>query len=342
MDDSLRPPLTLHTNRVLDTPSFTVEHQVDKYGEWDPTQQLMVPFERYGFHTSAFAIDPITNGSVQIAMLGILHTLGNFFVRSYDAADTSTFTYESGDGLVTVGVESRVLRAEIERSGIAKAFAICLFIGNWVMTVSSVYTTALVVFDKLEADSMIAALPFSALMAIPTIHSLYVSSPLLDFSVGKPCLISRRKFRDLIRSHRHSCILHADCDRRVMFSGPIEDPHGTPAVTHDKIPCLDFHALVQIVVIYIPSSMVIIYIELLYGSQRRFPVSVIAETPVKHCLKHISLGDLGAVAIGHHQSTGTRAIAGSCQNRYPGTHQRLISELKGSINTVYSTFEQCG
>ena len=146
----------------------------------------MVPFERYSFLASAFAIDPITNSSVQIAKFGIIDTLNDIVIRSYDAADTSNFTYESGGGLVTVEVESRALRAEIERSVIAKAFAVCLFTGNWAMTVSSVYTTALVVTDKLEANSVIAALPFSALLAIPTIHSLYASSPTSGSSIGKP------------------------------------------------------------------------------------------------------------------------------------------------------------
>jgi len=182
------PPLTLDMCSVIDPPRFTTDHQFDKCGKWDSTQDLVVPFEHYNFHASAFAIDPLTNNSVQIAMVGIIDTLGDYIIRSYDATDTAKFTYESGDGLVTTEVESRVLRAEIERSAIAKAFLICLFIGNWAATVSSVYTTALVVFGKLEATSMIAALPFSALLAIPAIRSLYISSPPLGFSVGKPRL----------------------------------------------------------------------------------------------------------------------------------------------------------
>jgi len=165
-----------------------MDHQFDKHGKWDPTQDLMVLFERYGFHASAFAIDPLTNRSVQLAMFGIADALSDYIIRSYDVAGTTKFTYESGNGLVTTEVESRVLRAEIERSAIAKAFVICLFLGNWVVTVSSVYITALVVVGKLEANSMIAALPFSALVAIPTIRSLYTSSPPLGFSVGKPQL----------------------------------------------------------------------------------------------------------------------------------------------------------
>jgi len=173
---------------VLNPPRFTVEHQFDKCGKWNPSQDLVVPFEHYGFHASVFAIDPLTNSSVKIAMFGIADTLGDFVIRSYDVADTTELTYESEDWLVTAEVESRVLRAEIERSAIAKAFLICLFIGNWAVTVSSVYTTALVVFGKLEATSVIAALPFSALLAIPTIRSLYISSPPLGLSVGKPRL----------------------------------------------------------------------------------------------------------------------------------------------------------
>ena len=165
-----------------------MEHQFDKCGKWGPTQDLVVPFEHYGFHASAFAIDPLTNGSIQIAMFGIADTLGDYVIRSYDTADTTKFTYESGDGVVTTEVETRVLRTEIERSAIAKAFLICLFIGNWAVTVSSVYTTSLVVSGKLEANSMIAALPFSALLAIPAIRSLYTSSPPLGFSIGKPHL----------------------------------------------------------------------------------------------------------------------------------------------------------
>ena len=179
---------TLDICSIVDQPRFTVEHQFDKCGKWDPTQDLVVPFGHYGFHASAFAIDPLTNRSVQIAMFGILDTLGDFVIRSYDAADTTKFTYESEDGVVTTEVESRVLRTEIERSVIAKAFMICLFIGNWAVTVSSVYTTALVVFGKLEATSVMAALPFSALLAIPTIRSLDASSPPLGFSIGKPHL----------------------------------------------------------------------------------------------------------------------------------------------------------
>ena len=90
----------------------------------------MVPFKRYGSHAFVFAIDATTNSSVRITMPTILDTLSDFVIRSHDAADTRKFTYDSGDGLVTTEVESRVLWAEIEWSTIAKGFAVCLFLVN--------------------------------------------------------------------------------------------------------------------------------------------------------------------------------------------------------------------
>jgi hypothetical protein len=210
---------------VLDPPRFTTDHQFGKYGNWDPTQGLMVPFEHYDFHAFAFAIDPLTNNSVQIATFGIADTLGDYVIHSYDVEDMMKFTYESGGGLVTTEVESHVLRAEIERSAIAKAFMICLFLGNWAATVSSVYITVLVVFEKLEANSMIAAFPLSALLAIPTIRSLFISPSPLGPPVGKhACVILPTCSAVLIHSTRYSCVLRADCDHRAMFSGLIKGP----------------------------------------------------------------------------------------------------------------------
>ena len=169
---------------VLDPPRFTMEHKFNRHGKWDPNEDFMDPFEYYSFHAVAFAIDPTTNSSVHVSVFGVLDTLGDFVIHSHDTADTSAFTYKSGDGLVSMEVQSRVLRAEIKRSVISKAFAICVFLGNWAMTIGSVYATVLVAFDRLEANSVITALPFSALLAIPAIRSLYSSS--LGVSIGEP------------------------------------------------------------------------------------------------------------------------------------------------------------
>ena len=57
----------------------------------------------------------------------------------------------------------RVLRAEIKRSVIEKAFAICLSLCSWGIAIGSVYTTVLVAFGRLEAGSRAVTFPFSDL-----------------------------------------------------------------------------------------------------------------------------------------------------------------------------------
>ena len=57
----------------------------------------------------------------------------------------------------------RVLRAEIKRSVIEKAFAICLSLCSWGMAIGSVCTTVLVASGRLEAGSRVATFPFSDL-----------------------------------------------------------------------------------------------------------------------------------------------------------------------------------
>ena len=169
---------------VRDQLTFTTGHRIDGYGKWDSAQQLTAPFDRYSFRAFVFAIDPATNRSVSVVSFAVVDALGDFIVRSHGATVTSKFTYDSGDGPATVEVESRVLQAEIKRSAIVKAFTVCLFFVNWSLTVGSVYITVLVALGKLRVNSMVAGLPFSALLTVPAIRSLYSTSPPLGISIG--------------------------------------------------------------------------------------------------------------------------------------------------------------
>jgi len=167
-----------------------MEHNFEEDGKQGPADNLVVLFQHYSFDAFVFAVDPTTNHSVRIAMFGVLGTFGDFIIRSHDTTATSEFTYDSGNGSVTTEVESRVLQGEITRSAIAKAFAICLFLVNWTLTVGSVYITALVVSRMLDANSVVAALPFSAPLTIPMVRSLYIDSPPPGTSVGQFCISS--------------------------------------------------------------------------------------------------------------------------------------------------------
>ena len=203
---------------------FITEQRFDRYGRRDPAENLMVPFQHYSFNSFVFAIDPNTNLSIPIKIFGIRDTLGDFVIRSRDAAATSELTYDSGNGLITTQVESRVLRVEITQSAIAKAFAISLFLVNWMLTAGSVYATALVAFRMLDANNVVAALPFSAPFSIPILRSLYVNSPPSGTSVGQCPIVSVALFHILTNCLRGGWVFRADGDRRVVFSDHVRSP----------------------------------------------------------------------------------------------------------------------
>ena len=167
-----------------------MEHRFDKYGKQNHTENPVVPFQHYSFNAFVFAIDHTTNRSVRIDTFCVLDTIGDFVIHSHDAPDMTEFTYDSGSGLVTAEVESRVLQGEITQSAIAKALTISLFLVNWTLTVGSVYITALVASRMLEANCMVAALPFSAPLTIPMVRSLYIDSSPLGTSAGQSCVPS--------------------------------------------------------------------------------------------------------------------------------------------------------
>ena len=160
-----------------------MEYSFDKYGK---------QYQRYGFDAFVFAIDPTTNHSINIPMFNVFDTVGDFVVRSHDKAATSEFTYDSGIGLVTTEVESRVLRGEITPTTIAVARAIWWFLVNWALTVGSVYIAALVASRMLDASNVIATLPFAAPLTIPMVRSLYVGLFPSGTTVGQSFVPSLR------------------------------------------------------------------------------------------------------------------------------------------------------
>lgn len=108
--------LAFRMRSIWGPPRFIVEHRLEKCGKRDPSEYLMIQFQRYSFNAFVFAIDPTSNNSVHITTFGVFDALGGFVVRSHDIADTSEFTYDPGNGSVTTEVKSHLLRGEITRS----------------------------------------------------------------------------------------------------------------------------------------------------------------------------------------------------------------------------------
>ena len=205
---------------VWDHLSFTTEHRIHEYDNLSPSTPFKISSGHYFFDTPAFVTDPITNRSVRIATLVVAGTIEGFIIRSYDGPAKDAFASSPEDGLVNTEVESRVLRVEIRPSAIALANAISLFLINWLTTVGSIYVTILVTSGRLEKNNVVAAGPFSALVAIPTVRSFYVGSPSLVGPVGESYSSrSNHLARGPTHSSRVSGIFRTDCSRGFLFRG---------------------------------------------------------------------------------------------------------------------------
>ena len=105
------------------------------------------------------------------------------------------------------------------------------------LTVSSVYITVFVASGELELSGMVAALPFSSLLAVPAICALYIGSPSVGISIGKS--YTYRSPQSLMCPLRRSYILRTDGDHRFMLSGFVKGPREMSTIMSTMIPRLD-------------------------------------------------------------------------------------------------------
>lgn len=197
--------LILLTYSSQDGVHFQTDHRIGAGTEQGYTGQLMIPFGRYALHAFVAAIDPATNLSVYIAQFTVARSLGSFIVLSHGAR-TKELQYVSEDGRATSHTAARVLNAEIKRSLIAEAFVLSLALINWLLTIETVYITALIASGKMEANRAVVALPISMMFAVPGIRALYARPPTLSTSFGTFCLhqSTLRRFDPLHLQIRHA------------------------------------------------------------------------------------------------------------------------------------------
>jgi hypothetical protein len=113
--------------------------------------------------------------------------LNDFVTSSVDTETTSNYTYDSGTGPTTVVVESRVLKATVERSMLAKAFTMCMLTVNWALTAGSVYITLVVANKRVtqRVTDAVPLVPVTVILTIPAIRALYVGSPPFGIFLGR-------------------------------------------------------------------------------------------------------------------------------------------------------------
>ena len=129
----------------------------------------------YTFNILAFAIDPATGTSVNLAQFRMENWLEWFTIFSNGTRTTAEFTHHTTSGPTTTEVESHVLAVEIRRSGWARTFNMCILAESWILAVGAVH------FSRKRASGWVAvvaaALRISWVLTIATIRSLYIGTP---------------------------------------------------------------------------------------------------------------------------------------------------------------------
>ena len=144
----------------------------------------MTPLDQYEFTVFAFAVEKATNKSVPIAVFAVGDAgPGDFTTTSETVPSRNEFTYDTGNGPVTMEVGSYTTFAKVKHTTRAQALTLSMFVINWVLTLCSLVITVTVA-DRREMPSGVALLPVTVILSIPAIRSLYVGSPSFGIRLG--------------------------------------------------------------------------------------------------------------------------------------------------------------
>jgi hypothetical protein len=169
-----KPPLL----SIGSSSSFNMDHPLGVSND-----EYFAPEDQYSFTSFAFTIDKATNESIQTAQFTVVDWgTGDFSTAVGGVPTTNQFTSQAAGGPTTVQVESHTLY--VSRSTRARALTYSMFGINWVLTLCSIITTSLTFDRERKVKDMIALLPITFILAIPTIRSLYVGSPPFGIRLG--------------------------------------------------------------------------------------------------------------------------------------------------------------
>ena len=155
---------------------FDVDHRIK------PVHPNMIPFDRYQFSTLVVAIDKTTNKSIHIASLSAVEGVESFVVASVQHHGKGG-TFEGPTGAIEV--ETGEAEIIVERSMLAQAFTLCLFLINTALAIGSTYITLLVVLRREETNEGVLLLPVTIVLTIPTLRTLFVGSPPFGIFIGR-------------------------------------------------------------------------------------------------------------------------------------------------------------
>lgn len=162
--------------------SFDKQYKVETGDRW------CIPFDHYNFTSFLFVVEKDTNKSIPIVKFAVGDAgpgaLSDFTTTSATVATRTDFTYDPGDGPITVEVGSNTTFVTIKHSVRARVLTLSMFTINWLLTLCSVVIT-LTVVTKEELKDGVAILPVTIILSIPVIRNLFVGSPPFGIFLGK-------------------------------------------------------------------------------------------------------------------------------------------------------------
>ena len=172
--------MTLLLPSPLDLVSFENEYRILS------NELYKTPFDRYHFTAFVFVIDPATNLSVPILNLNVSNTGRGDFITTFETGTSrSNFIFEppTQNTPVVVTVPTYRAYATVRRADRAQVITGYMFIINWMMTLSLVIFTAIVVSARIAGEGL-ALVPITTVLSVPAIRSLYVGMPPYGILLG--------------------------------------------------------------------------------------------------------------------------------------------------------------
>ena len=145
--------------------------------------QYYTPNDCYSIQASVLAIDKEANSSIPIQFKTTGFGAGDFVGGAVTLYGTNNFTCIVG-GQTIKTVIFYTLFANITRSRRTLILTYFILAVNWLLTLCSIITTALVFRRKGKLRDGVALVPFTLILTIPTIRRFYPNDPPIGVYLG--------------------------------------------------------------------------------------------------------------------------------------------------------------
>lgn len=134
-------------------------------------QQYFYPFEKYGLTITFVAFNTADNTSLSILSLALSDVVNNF-KPYWNETETQSI-------LNNTPMNSRTLRAHLERTLGSQIYAMLLFLMTWLLTAGVLYVTiiALPASSKFQIGDGVALLPMTMVLTLPNLRQLFPDAP---------------------------------------------------------------------------------------------------------------------------------------------------------------------